>query len=169
MKCTSAQAAKILRKLEDDIDSIVMNESQSRDFLASVGEDVESVRPAYSFSETQAKLDELEEKVRKVKHAINAFNSSTVVEGFGMTIDQLLVYLPQLSRRAAKLREMKNVLPKVREMSHSARVVNFVDYRYANYDIAEAEKAYIQVTDTLARAQTALDTVNNTVTFDLDV
>lgn len=170
MKVTSAQAAKMLRKLEDDMDGILTNEVNSRDFLAAVGEDVESVRPVYDYSGTQEKLIELEKKIRTLKHAINIFNTTQEVPGFGMTIDQILILLPQLSRRRDKLREMKSVLPKAREENRIGRAPsNIIDYRYANYDIAAVEKDYNDVTDMLARAQTALDTVNTTVEFDIEL
>ncbi|MBR5090703.1 MAG: hypothetical protein IK093_14830, partial [Ruminiclostridium sp.] len=101
------------------------------------------------------------------KHAINVFNSSQMVEQFGMTIDQLLIYMPQLSRRCQKLRSMKSVLPKARE-ERFGKGSNIIDYRYANYDISAAEADYNKACDLLAKAQTALDTVNNTVTFELE-
>ena len=168
MKVTSAQAAKILRRYEDEMYGILTNEELSREFLAAVGEDVESVRPAYSYTETQAKLEELENKIRSLKHTINVFNSTQVVPGFDMTIDQMLIYLPQLSRRRDKLHTMKSKLPKAREAQQYGKTSNIIDYRYMNYDIAEVERDYMSLSDTLARAQTALDTVNNTVTFDID-
>lgn len=170
MKVTSAQAAKMLRKLEDDMDGILTNETNSREFLAAVGEDVESVRPVYNYAEAQKKLVDIENRIRTLKHAMNVFNSTQEVPGFGMTIDQMLIYLPQLSRRREKLRGMKSILPKAREESRIGRTPsNIIDYRYANYDIAEVEKDYNELSDTLAKAQTALDTVNSTVTFDIEL
>lgn len=169
MNVTSAQAAKILRKYEDEMEGIISNETLSREFLAAVGEDVESVRPAYNYSETQAKIVELEDKIRKLKHALNVFNTTEKLPGFGLTIDQALIYMPQLSRRREKLRTMKSILPKAREENRFGKASNIIDYRYANYDIAAVEKDYNEVSDLLAKLQTALDTVNNTVTFDIEI
>lgn len=42
-----------------------------------------------------------------------------------------------------------------------------MEYKYANYDIAQAEADLAAVTDELARAQTALDVVNNSVTLEI--
>ena len=168
MKVTSAQAAKILRKCDDDMRGILEIEDQSRCFIAAVGEDVESVRPVYDYAETQAKLIGLENKIRVIKHALNVFNSTYIVPELGITIDQILVLMPQLSRRRDKLREMKSVLPKAR-VDHMRSTSNIIDYRYANYDIAAVEKDYDELCNRLAKLQTALDTVNNTVEFDLDI
>ncbi len=168
MKVTSAQAAKIMRKYDDEMRGILEIEGQSNSFVASVGEDIESVRPVYDYAGTQAKLVELEDKIRVIKHTLNVFNSTYVVAGLGITIDQILVLMPQLSRRRDKLREMKSVLPKAR-VEHMRNTSNIIDYRYANYDIAAVEKDYDEISDRLAKLQTALDTVNNTVEFDLDI
>ena len=170
MKVTSAQAAKILRKLEDDLSALRSSESMSSSFNAAVGEDIESVRPKYDYEQTQKDIAAIEEKVRKLKHTINLFNVQQEVPGFDMTIDQLLVYIPQLSRQRSKLAEMRSVLPKARaDTGYRASNVNIIDYVYANYDIDMADRDYNEVSDLLARAQTALDTVNNTVTFDIEI
>ena len=81
-----------------------------------------------------------------------------------MTIDQMLVYIPQLTARKRKLDKMRANLPKERITAFSS---NFVEYNYSNYDIDKAEADYEKATDELARAQTALDTVNTTVTFEV--
>ena len=169
MQYTSAQAAKILRRLNEEHIALLNMEQQSKDFLASVGEDPESVRPDYDYAATQARLAELEEKIRRVKHAISVFNTTTLVPEFGMTVDQLLVYIPQLSQRKIKYSEMMSKLPKARETGAAYTRGNIIDYRYANYDISAAEKDYSEAADTLGRAQTALDVVNNTLTMEIDL
>lgn len=169
MQYTSAQAAKILRRLNEERSALLNMEQQSKDFLASVGEDPETVRPAYDYADTQARLAALEEKIRKVKHAISVFNTTTLVPEFGMTVDQLLVYIPQLSQRKVKYADMMSRLPKARETGSAYARGNIIDYRYANYDIGAAEKDHAEVSDTLGRAQTALDVVNNTLTMEIDL
>jgi len=167
MKYTSAEAAKLLRQLNEDYSAVLTMEAQSREFLASVGEDVESVRPAYDYAQVQSQLEELEQKIRIVKHAINVFNATTVVDGFDMTIDQILVYIPQLTQKKNKLSAMKSRLPKAREPIGYGK--NIIDYRYANYDIAAVEADYIKAAEELSKAQTALDLVNSTKTMEIDL
>lgn len=170
MQYTSAEANKLLRKLNDRKADILSRESQSDVFQAAVGEDVESVRPAYDFAQTQTAVAELDSKVRKVKHAINLFNVTTEIPGFDMTIDQALVYMAQLSQQVGKLGRMRNRLPKQRAAVYAPRAsASLIDYDYANYDIEEAAKLYEQLSDTLARLQTALDLLNSTVRFEIDV
>ena len=167
MKVTSAQAAKLLSKLQQDFDSLAVLEANAKTFLASVGEDVESVRPEYDYKATKKELDALSAKIRKVKHAINVFNTTTVVPEFGITIDELLVYIPQLSAKKAKLRGMADTLPKARENSYGSS--NIIDYRIVNYDIKQVKKDLDVVTDELAKAQLALDTINHSLEFDISI
>lgn len=96
------------------------------------------------------------------------FNATHVVPGFDMTIDEMLVYIPQLTRRKAKLAEMKAKLPKSRVSEVGARISNVIDYTYLNYDLAEVEADYERVSDELSDAQLALDAVNSSETFEFD-
>ena len=125
------------------------------------------MRPDYDFAKTQSALAEVERKIRKLKHALNVFNSTTVIPEFDMTIDEMLVYIPQLTARKNKLSSMKDKLPKVREQSRTNSSI--LDYRYLNYDVNEVAAEYEKAADTLASAQNALDAVNMTLTLDIEL
>ena len=161
MTYTSAQAAKLLRRLNDEYAAML-----EREFNAAVGENVDAVRPAYSYADAQAAQRELEEKIRKLKHALNLFNATHVIPEFGITIDEMLVYIPQLTKRKSKLAEMKSKLPKYR-VAELGRISNIIDYTYLNYDLSEVEADYARVSDELANAQLALDAINNRDTLEL--
>ena len=169
MKYTSAEAAKLLRKLNEEQAGIKEIENRSSVFVAAIEEDVESVRPLYDYAQVQAQLASIEAKVRKVKHAINMFNMTTIVPGFDMTVDQMLVYIPQLTDRKSKLSKMSCRLPKERANASGYGAKTIVEYRYANYDINQVTADLAAVTDELARAQTALDVVNNSVTLEIEL
>ena len=170
MEYTSAEANKLLKKLNDVHQARLYEEEQCSTFLAAMGEEPESLRPEYDYTATQEKLRELEEKIVAVKHAINLFNTTHTVPGFSITVDMALVYLPFLSARVKKLGEMKARLPKARENHDGyAGYGNLVDYRHINYDRFEAAKDYDAAFDELCRLQTALDTVNNSEKFRIDL
>ena len=93
----------MLRKLNDNYQALIDKEELSREFHAAVGEDVESVRPAYDYSAVQAQLDTIQAQVRRIKHAINVFNTTHIVPGYDMTVDERLVHIPQLTKKKEKL------------------------------------------------------------------
>ena len=95
------------------------------------------------------------------------FNSTTVIPEFGITIDEMLVYIPQLTAKKNKLARMKDKLPKVREQTRVNSSI--LDYRYLNYDVKEVTAAYEQVCDRLVKAQNALDAVNMNQTLEIDL
>ena len=169
MKMTSAQAAKELRKLKDQHDALLAMENKTREFTAAIQEDIESVRPEYDYTAKQAELDEIEVRIRSLKHAINTFNLGQTVPGFDMTIDQMLVYIPQLTERKKKLNYMRKKLPKERLESGYSRSGNIIEYSYANYNIADVETDYLKTADELSAAQNALDQVNNSVEFEVEM
>ena len=163
MNYTSAQANKLLKKLQDERKQIISVEKQSRTFVAATIEDVESARPPYDYAQTQERLRALEDRIRTIKHCINAFNTTQVVEGFGMTVDQMLIYIPQLSDRKEKLAGMAAVLEKKR-YEYSSHT-NIIEYEYANYDIEQVKRDHEETSEELARAQLALDRLNTEVTM----
>ena len=167
MNYTSAQAAKLLSKLQQDYGNLASQERNAKTFLASVGEDVESVRPSYDYEATKAALTALEAKIRRVKHAINRFNTTTVIPEFNMTVDEMLVYIPQLSQKKSKLKDMANTMPKARCKSYERS--NIIDYQYINYDLDQVKADLDEVTETLSAAQLALDLANHTRTFEIDL
>lgn len=167
MKYTSAEAGKLLKKLNDEQRSILLREINGKEFLAAVGEDVESVRPDYDFAKVQVELFAVETKIRKVKHALNVFNSTTVIPEFNITIDEMLVLIPQLTAKKEKLAKMKDKLPKVREQTRMNSSI--LDYRYLNYDVKAVSEEYEKTADTLSKAQNALDAVNMTKTLEVDL
>lgn len=166
MKLTSAEANKLLRKLNDDHDALKRMEAESRIFVAATTENLEDARPDYDYESTQRSLAELEIRIRKLKHTINLFNVAQTIDESGMTIDQALIAIPQLSDRKRKLSVMRAAQKKKR--NESTRSTNLIEYTYANYDVEKAEQDYQATIAELARIQNALDLVNSTVQFEID-
>lgn len=167
MLLTSKNANKMLKQLNEELNSLNRKEELSKTFVASINEDKENVRPEYNYKATQIAQKEIEEKVIKIKHALNMFNVNTVVPEFNMTIDEMLIYIPQLSNRKAKLAIMKDT-PKLERVT-SFRGSNIIDYTYTNYDLEKVSEDYNVVTEELTKAQIALDKVNMSLTFEVDI
>lgn len=166
---TSAEASKLLKKLLEEKNIILSNERQSAVFNASLGEDIESVRPAYDYEATQKAIELLDRKIRLLKHAVNRFNSSQTVGDTGMTIDQVLILIPQLTETRERLYDLQKRLPKQRASVYGAGSNAVIDYKYANYSVEQANKDYIRVSDELRMLQTALDLVNTTVRLEFEL
>ncbi len=166
---TAAEAAKMLRKVSEEKSNLLDDEKQRCVFNAALGEDVESVRPEYDYEETRKQVDRCDRDMRLIKHAINLFNTTQTVGPEGMTIDQVLVYIPQLTEKKQRLSGMQSRLPKQRSSVGGVGNNTFVDYRYANYSIEKAREDYSAVSDELRALQTALDTVNNSVKLEFEL
>ena len=115
MRVTSTVASKKVKELKEQIEQATVLDMKSRYFLACIGEDPESVRPEYDFLESTQNIAALEAKLRKIKHAINVFNTQQKLDGFEITIDEALVMLPQLTVEKQRLTEMAAKLPKERQ------------------------------------------------------
>lgn len=169
MKLTSSQAVKMLRMLNEEHAMLVAEEKESREFVAAIQEDIEAARPFYDLAATQSALDALDQKIRTVKHAINVFNTTHEVPGFGMTIDEVLVYLPQLTRKKEKLLMMSRRLEKQRVDGGYGSSSSNIEYRYANYSIQAAREMLAEISRTLGQLQTALDIVNTQETMEIEI
>ena len=167
MKYTSAEANKMIRQLKDQHRMLYIQEANVTSFIAATTENVEDVRPAYSYETTAAKYDEIEQKIRKIKHALNLFNANTVIDGFDMTIDEMLIFLPQATDR---LRKLSGMLAKpAKSRAENTGRTSIIEYEYLNYDLEKVQKDYDALLDLKNRALTALDIVNNTIQFEVDI
>lgn len=163
---TSAEAAKILAKLNDERDTMLSQENSLAYFLCASSENPDDNRPDYDMEQYHQQILVLEDKIRRVKHAISLFNVSHKVEGFDLTIDETLVAIPQLNERRRNLRYMAQALPRERKEISNTPVI---DYSYANFDPKKAKAEYDAVCDRISKLQLALDKVNQTEKFDIDI
>lgn len=172
VKMTSAYAAKVLRKLNEDKEFWRNKESESCTYVASLDE--EPVIPEYDYQKVSETIREIDEKIVKIKHAINLANLTSQVQvgDVTMTVDQILVKMAQLNRRKAFLDSLRKQEPKVRisagSYAYSAHRTS-PEYRYINYDIEAVKRDYELIDRELGIMQIALDKHNQTFEFDVDV
>ena len=167
MQYTSAQANKLLKKLNEERERLLSLERAGKVFIAATTEDKESARPEYSYKDTKKALAKIEADIRVIKHAINVFNTTHFVEDFDLTVDQMLIYIPQLVERKYQLSQMAQALPKQRLTSNGR--TNLIEYQFVNYDIDIIKQDYAAISEELSRAQVALDCLNNTETFSFSI
>ena len=124
MRVTSAEANKILKQLKNNKDVLKTDEHLLFTYKAAVGENADELKPDYNFRETQDAIMALDDSIMKLKHAINVFNATTEVID-GMTIDQVLIKLPQLTERAERLRIMSSQ-PKKQRYTISGNIIDYI-------------------------------------------
>ena len=163
---TSAAANKLVKSLEDQKNFLLSMESGSSTYILAEGE--KTLAPEYDYPSTSDELLQINLSVRKIKHAINVFNTTTLLEPLKITIDEALVKMAQLSSRKAQLDTMRKRLPKERQSSPFTRS-NIIEYQYVNYDLAIINEDYKQLCQQIIDIQLALDTCNQTQTFDVNL
>lgn len=170
MQITSATAGKMIKALEDEKAFILEREKLTSTYILSVGEKEEP--PVYDYEQTQQAITDLDAKIAKLRYALHNFNSKTMLPNLGVSIDEALIVLAQLSKQAKRLDRMRMRLPKQRMTSSSyGRYENLSStpqYEYANYDIERAEADYQEVSSRIEALQLDIDLVNHTYLFEVD-
>ncbi|MCD8300456.1 MAG: hypothetical protein LUC41_04700 [Clostridiales bacterium] len=170
MMMTSAYANKLLRQLANDKDYLNTLENSACHYTVAVGETPEI--PEYDFGNVNAAIADIDEKTRKIRHAINVSNVSSLVTvgDREMTVDAILVSMSQISRRLNRLGNMRDHLPRERvEYSYSRIARNIPEYEYNNYDVEAVKAEYDRLSGELMEMQIALDRHNQTCEFEVDI
>lgn len=167
MILTSASANKLIKKLTEEKEFISRQEAENYSYVVSEGEEFE--KPEYDFMATQLKITTIDNNIRKLKHAINLNNINSVmqVRDKFYTIDEALVLMAQLNDRQYKLNSLRSVPTKKRLGFNSSRDV--VEYKYANFNPADANDEYQSASNMITEIQLALDKYNNTFEFEVDI
>lgn len=168
-KMTSAYANKMLKSLEEDKAFWVNKEETSSTYVAAVNE--EPVVPAYDYSQVAATIEEIDEKIAIIRHALNVSNATAGVQvgDKEMSVDTILVRMAQLNKRKAVLDHMRKQLPKAREEQAYAPRNSAPEYRYINYDLELVKQEYERISGIIMEMQIALDKYNQTVEFEVDI
>ena len=167
-KMTSAYANKVLRKLQEDKEFWLNKEREGCLYVAALDE--EPVIPDYDYKVVAANITEIDEKIVRIKHAINIVNATNEIPvgNKKMSIDTILVRMAQLSKRKNVLDRMRKQQPKTRINSgmYAARKTA-PEYQYINYDLDLIKKEYETLDSEIAAMQIALDKFNQTFEFDV--
>ena len=168
-KMTSAGANKVLKKLKEEKEFWTSREKERQIYVAELGE--EPVIPDYDYAETARKISEIDEKIMRIKHAVNYtnINNSIIMDGAEITIDMALVRMAQLSSRKAALDIMRRRQPKARINDNFYGRKQTPEYQYVNYDLETVKKDYEKTCSDIIEMQLALDRYNQTVEFDVDI
>lgn len=167
---TSAYANKLLRKLNDDKEFWQNKENEGCMYIAAADE--EPVIPEYDYMTVAGEIAKIDEKIVKIKHAINVNNVSNRIEvgKDSMTIDEILVKMAQLNKRKIFLDRLRKQEPKTRINSGAYNQRKTApEYQYINYDLELVKNEYESIDAKIAAMQIALDKYNQTFEFEVDM
>lgn len=165
---TSASANKYLRRLQDEKDRLLRTEQEVSTYVLADGEAAEP--PVYDYGAVREKVAQIDRQARAIRHALHRFNMQTVLPERGITIDEALILLAQLSGRKDRLNELASRQSQERLGNrYFGSSSGPIEYRYANYDVAQAEADYRAVADEIAALQLELDLVNQTEVFSVEL
>lgn len=167
MTFTSASAAKFIRRLEDEKARLLTSERENATYVLAQGE--EELPPEYDYEQSFAQVDEIDHKVRQVRHALHAFNAVTLIPEEGITIDEALVLMAQLNNKLRRLDMLRSNQAKRRCESGLFHGNAVIEYEYANYDVKRAAEDYRALYERIAELQLRLDLVNQTERFSVEL
>lgn len=162
---TSASANKFIRGMEDEKAHLLAMEKETCTYV--LAQDEEAHPPVYDYGEMRAKIDEIDRQVRLVRHALHRFNMETKLRDSEMTVDEALIAMAQLSAKRRRLDTLRGILPRQREKDRFG--TRLVEYRYANYEVKQAQRDYAAATEAINELQLKIDLCNQTLTFEVEL
>ncbi|MDE7087485.1 MAG: hypothetical protein K2O67_04750, partial [Clostridia bacterium] len=112
----------------------------------------------YDYQVTRKSVAEIDERIRAIKHALAVCNCTAVVDDFGITIGEALVYLAQLN---AEYRQLSN-LSNYNKLSRRITANGVLEYTECLYDPEEATKDLENLHSKICKLQVAIDRANLT-------
>lgn len=164
---TSASAAKFIKLLENEKSRLVAIEQKNSTYVLAQGEECEP--PSYDYREIVTQIDELDEDIRRVRHALHVFNAHTLIPEEGITVDEALIQLAQMNGKLHRLERLCAVEPKKRLASGYFGGKGLIEYEYANFDVQSAFADYEDLYRRISDLQLRLDLVNQTETFSVEM
>jgi len=164
MKMNPDFANKTIKNLQAEVDALLQEESVSKTYSYSASEQPQI--PPYNFAETQKKLGELRGKIATIRHALNRFNVKTKVPGYDMTVDEALGQMSLLHKDKQRFQEMSRIPEKNRTREFGSKDA---DYVCRNFNVDEVKAAYASTSEQLMRIQQAINIVNLTKEFEVDI
>lgn len=161
MTYTAASAHKQIKLWTEERDALIQKEREICSYTYQAGE--EPVIEKYDFVNTQCRIAEYNNKIADLRHAVNLFNTTTVLPGLGFTIDEALVRMSMLNDQKNRLSRMKYIREKTRQTNYKG----ISEFTERNFNIDDCEALYQKVCNELIQIQLSIDKTNLTEQFDV--
>jgi hypothetical protein len=154
MKVCHSEAMKMVKTLEEKKKLVIFTESNRSRVSYKEGE--EKTVTKYDYAATRKEIAEIDGQVRAIKHALAKANCSVVVDDFGITIGEALVYLAQLNAEYSRLEELSGH----DKLSRRITPNGVLEYTECLYDPDRAEADQKELYSKICKLQVAIDRAN---------
>lgn len=163
MKITPILANKKIKELQKERDNLIREINLNSSFRCSLSENIEDIRPVDKLMENTIQINQIEDDILHIKHALNIFNAKTKLQDSEITIDKALVLLPMLNERLSLFEDIYKRKDKTRISS-----LKEIEYVYPNFKLEELTDLMKETKEQILKIQTSLDYINNIRTFDVN-
>lgn len=166
-KVTAAVAGKMLKTLEEERN--YWQHVERTDSVYTVGQGEEPVVPEYFYDDVASQIARVNEKITKLRHAIQVHNIMSEIEVVGKTTtaDMLQYQIEQLSNRKSILGKMRKASPVTRVHNKDKKAAP--EFVYINYDLEAICEEYDFISEKLIELQTAYELFQQTALFEVEV
>lgn len=152
MEFNGISALKHIRYLEDEKQKVLEAERNSATTVIVDGKEVKT--EGYNFIETRKKVNEIDDEIAQIRHALNLFNTTTIVMD-NITIDMALVELAQKNRELDIVRGLRG---RAKESYESGYRESYI--RKTNYSHDEVDKYHQILMKEIHTLQMKIDEAN---------
>lgn len=155
MKVSNSEAIKIIKGLEAELEDLRRSEVLNSTYSYKEGET--KILPDYNYKETRKKIEEINTRIRKIKHALALSNCTNHLSDFDdMTIGEGLVYLAQLNKEYSSLSTLSSRTKITRRITPNG----VLEYTECNYDPEKVKKAQKELFELITALQINIDRAN---------
>lgn len=156
MKVCNSEAMKVIKELEEKKKNVIYTEDYRSRVSYKEGE--EKICGKYDYSKTRAAVEEIDGRIRGIKHALAVCNCTAAVEGFGLTIGEALVYLAQLNAEYQQLGKLSGY----DKLSRRITANGVLEYTECLYDPEKVVADMEELRAKIGKLQVAIDRANLT-------
>ena len=156
MKMCNSEAMKAIKELEEKKKNVIFIEDNRSRISFKEGE--KKVLTNYEYDATRKSVADIDERIRKIKHALAVCNCTAVVDDFGITIGEALVYLAQLNAEYRQLEMLSNF----NKLSRRITANGVLEYTECLYDPEATRNDLEALHAKICKLQVAIDRANLT-------
>ena len=156
MRMCHSEAMKTVKELEEKRRNLIYIENNRSRVSYKEGEARGEIN--YDYYETRKAVAKIDERIRKIKHALAKSNCTVIVDDFGITVCEALVYVAQLNTEYKQLDE----LSEHNKLSRTITYNGVIEYTECLYDPDEVIKEMEVLKAKISKLQIAIDRANLT-------